>query len=146
MLMGGFEMDAKVEWKRGLSFEGIADSGFSLPLGTSKQEGGEEDGFRPMELLLIGLAGCTSMDVISIMKKKQQDVTKFEVKVHADRAPEHPKVFTHIEMEYVLTGRNLDPVAASRSIELSETKYCPAMAMLRKAVDIHTKITLLPGN
>jgi putative redox protein len=136
-------MDAKVEWKRGLSFEGTADSGFSLPLGTSRQEGGEEDGFRPMELILIGLAGCTSMDVISIMKKKQQDVTKFELKLHADRAAEHPKVFTHIEMEYVLTGKNLDPVAASRSVELSEMKYCPVMAMLRKAAEIKTKITLL---
>jgi putative redox protein len=135
-------MDAKVDWKLGLSFEGTADSGFTLPLGTSRSEGGLEDGFRPMELLLVGLAGCTSMDVISIMKKKQQGVTKFEVKVHADRAPEHPKVFTHIEMEYILTGRNLDPAAAKRSVELSETKYCPAMAMLHKAVDISTKITL----
>jgi len=135
-------MDAKVEWKQGLSFEGSADSGFTLPLGTSKQEGGQEDGFRPMELLLVGLAGCTSMDVISIMKKKQQIVTKFEVNVHADRALEHPKVFTHIEMEYILTGKNLDPAAASRSIELSETKYCPAMATLKKAVDISIKITL----
>jgi putative redox protein len=135
-------MDAKVEWKQGLSFEGSADSGFSLPLGTAREEGGQEDGFRPMELLLIGLAGCTAMDVISIMKKKQQMVTRFEVKVHGDRAPEHPKVFTHIEMEYVLTGKNLDPVAAGRSVELSEIKYCSAMATLRKAVDIDTKITL----
>jgi putative redox protein len=135
-------MDAKVDWKQGLSFEGTADSGFSLPLGTSKQEGGQEDGFRPMELLLIGLAGCTSMDVISIMKKKQQIVTKFEVKVHGDRAQEHPKVFTHIEIEYILTGKNLDPAAASRSVELSETKYCSAMATLKKAVNISTRITI----
>ena len=136
-------MDAKVTWKQGLSFEGSAESGFNLPLGTAKSEGGLDDGFRPMELLLVGLAGCTSMDVISIMKKKQQDVTGFEVKVHAERATEHPKVFTHIEMEYRFTGRNLDPAAAKRSVELSETKYCPAMAMLRKAVNIDTKITLL---
>lgn len=135
-------MDAKLDWKTGLSFEGTADSGFIIPLGTATSEGGLDDGFRPMELLLVGLAGCTSMDVISIMKKKQQDVTAFEVKVHADRAPEHPKIFTNIEMEYILTGRNLDPVAAKRSVELSETKYCPAIAMLRKAVNITTRITL----
>lgn len=135
-------MDAKLDWKTGLSFEGTADSGFILPLGTATSEGGLDDGFRPMELLLVGLAGCTSMDVISIMKKKQQDVNAFEVKVHADRAPEHPKIFTNIEMEYILTGRNLDPVAAKRSVELSETKYCPAIAMLRKAVNITTRITL----
>ena len=139
-------MDAKVEWKMGLSFEGSADSGFKLPLGTARSEGGLDDGFRPMELLLVGLAGCTSMDVISIMKKKQQEVTAFQVKVHADRAPEHPRIFTSIELEYRLTGRNLDPVAAERSVELSETKYCPAIAMLRKAVDIKTKITLLQAD
>ena len=135
-------MDAKVKWKQGLSFIGTADSGFSLPLGTSILTGGQDDGFRPMELLLVGLAGCTSMDVISIMKKKQQEVTKFEVKVHADQAHEHPKVFTHIDVEYIISGKNLDPAAASRAVELSETKYCPAMATLRKAVEIQTKITL----
>jgi putative redox protein len=135
-------MDAKVVWKEELSFSGTADSGFSLPLGTEKEVGGKDDGFRPMELLLIGLAGCTAMDVISIMKKKQQDVTHFEVKVHADRTQEHPKVFTNIELEYMLTGRHLDQNAVSRSVELSETKYCPAMATLRKAVDIKTRITV----
>ncbi len=136
-------MDAKVVWKKGMSFDGTADSGFILPLDTAKDDGGEEQGFRPMELLLIGLAGCTSMDVISIMKKKKQVVTHFEVKVHGDRASEHPKVFTKIDMEYILTGRDLDPVAANRAVELSETKYCPAIATLRKAVEIHTRITLI---
>jgi putative redox protein len=135
-------MNAKVIWKQDLSFEGFADCGFSLPLGTTREEGGGADGFRPMELLLIGLAGCTAMDVISIMKKKQQIVSGFEVKVHGERAQEHPKVFTGIELEYILTGKNLDPTAVKRSVELSETKYCSAMATLRKAVEICTRVTI----
>jgi putative redox protein len=137
------KMEAKAEWREGLSFTGRAGSGFELPLGTEIDNGGKNDGFRPMELLLVGLAGCTGMDVISIMKKKQQRVTSFEVKVHGDRVTEHPKIFNHIEVEYILTGKLLDPEAAKRSVELSETRYCPVMATLRKSVDISTKITLL---
>ncbi len=127
-------MDAKVTWKQGLSFSGTADSNFELPLGTDPEIGGANDGFRPLELMAVSLAGCTAMDVISILKKKHQDVTAFEVHVHADRAEEHPKVFTHIVITYLVTGHNLDEKAVLRSIELSATKYCPAQAMLGKVV------------
>ena len=136
-------MDAKVTWQGDMSFEGTANSGFKVPLGTDPEVGGNNDGFKPMELLLTGLAGCTAMDVISILKKKKQDVTSFEVKAHADRTSEHPRVFTHVLLEYIVTGHHIDPVAVERSIELSETKYCPAQAMLKKAVVIEHKITLL---
>ena len=136
-------MDAKVSWKQRLSFTGVADSGFEIPLGVIQEQGGDDDGARPMELLLIGLAGCTGMDAISIMEKKKQNVTKFEVLAHAERATEHPKVFTHITLEYVFTGHNLDRTAAERSVELSATRYCPAQAMLGKAVPIEFKITLI---
>ncbi len=135
--MGG----AKVVWKSDLKFEGSADSGYSLPLDTTPAEGGGE-GFRPMELLLVGLAGCTGMDVISILKKKQQDVTAFEVAVQGERASEHPRIYTHITIEYIVTGRNIDPAAVDRAVELSETKYCSANAMLGKAAKIEHKITL----
>ncbi len=136
-------MDAKVTWKGRMSFDGTAVSGFHLPLGTRKDQGGDDDGFRPMELLLIGLAGCTSMDVISILEKKRQDVTDFEVRVHGDRAEDHPKIFTDIVVEYVVTGRNIDPAAVERAVELSQTKYCSANAMLSKAARIEHKITIL---
>ena len=136
-------MDAKVTWQGNLTFEGTANSGFKVSLGTEPEVGGNNDGFKPMELLLTGLAGCTAMDVISILKKKKQDVTDFEVKAHADRAQDHPRVFTHIVLEYIITGHHVDPVAVQRSIELSEIKYCPAQAMLKKAVAIEHKITLL---
>ncbi|NMC30652.1 MAG: OsmC family protein [Pelolinea sp.] len=135
-------MDGKVIWKENMSFEGTADSGFKVPLGTVAELGGADDGFRPLELLIIGLAGCTAMDVISILKKKKQDVQNFEVLVHADRAEEHPKVFTHLAIEYVVSGNNLDRAAVERAVELSETKYCSAQAMFKKVAPIDLRITL----
>lgn len=129
-------MDVKVVWKGRLSFEGSAPSGFTLPLGADPAVGGANDGFRPMELIAIGLAGCTAMDVISILQKKRQDVTGFEVHVDAQRANEHPKVFTQIKINYLIKGRQVEKVAVERAIELSATKYCPAQAMLEKAVQI----------
>lgn len=132
-------MNASVNWHHGLSFSGTADSGFTLNLGTSPDVGGDDDGFRPMELILIGLAGCTSMDVMSILQKKRQTVTGFQVQVKTKRAAEHPKVFTHIHIHYLVQGHNIDPQAVERAIELSKDKYCPASAMLSKAATIeHT--------
>src|SRR3990170_6330053 len=97
-------MKAKVTWKGRLSFTGAADTGFELPLGASREAGGDADGFRPIELFSVGLAGCTAMDVISILEKKRQEVTAFEVQVRAARAAEHPKVFTAAEIEYHVSG------------------------------------------
>ena len=135
-------MEAKVVWKQKMSFDGTANTGFIVPLGASEEVGGDCDGFRPVELLAVGLAGCTAMDVISIMQKKKQVVDSFEVRVHAKRAEQHPKVFTHILMEYVLTGDNIDQEAVERAVELSTEKYCPAHAMLGKVVPIELKITI----
>ena len=136
-------MDAQVIWKKGLSFDGAASaSGFTVPLGTDAKVGGDNDGFRPMELIAVGLAGCTGMDVISILRKKRQEVTGFEVKVHADVAEQHHHVFTKILIEYVVTGRKVDPAAVERAASLSETTYCPAQAMLAKAAQIERKITI----
>lgn len=135
-------MNAKVIWKKRMSFEGRAQSGFTLPLGTEPSVGGDNDGFRPLELFAIGLAGCTAMDVISILQKKKQHVDTFEVNVHANRASEHPKVFTHIAIEYLLTGKKIDRKAVERAVELSETKYCPAQAMIGKITPIELTITI----
>lgn len=134
-------MEAKVVWKGRMSFSGSSESGYWVPLGTSPIVGGEDDGFRPMELIAIGLAGCTGMDVISILEKKKQKVTNFEVQVHAEKASEHPKVFTSIEIEYIVQGSDIDRLAVEHAVELSEKKYCPAQAMLGKAVPITHKIT-----
>lgn len=136
-------MEAIVTWKGRMTFEGTSDSGFTIPLGTFPEVGGDNDGFRPLELFAIGLAGCTGMDVISILAKRRMDVKAFEIKVKAVRSEEHPKVFTDVEIEYVVSGRNLNREWMERAVELSETKYCPAQAMLEKAVPIRHKITLI---
>jgi putative redox protein len=101
-------MNAKVVWSDGLTFTGTADTGFAVPLGADPEVGGANDGFRPMELMALSLAGCTAMDVISILRKKRQEVTAFEVKVQARRAEEHPKVFTTAVIEYELTGLGIE--------------------------------------
>ena len=137
-------MDARATWKQGMAFEGWAGgSGYTLPMDSTKDVGGDEAGFRPVELLLVGLAGCTAMDVISILKKKKQDVTGFDVRAHADRTPDHPKVFTHIVIEYIVSGHGIDPAAVERAVELSATKYCPAHAMLGQILPIETVITII---
>ena len=129
-------MDAKVTWHNRLSFTGSANTGFQLPLGTTPEVGGDNDGFQPMELLAIGLAGCTAMDVISILQKKRQEISAFEVQVHAGRATEHPKVFTQATIEYILSGHDIDEAAVLRSIGLSATRYCPAQAMFNNVFPI----------
>ena len=135
-------MDAKVVWKEKMSFDGSSESGFSVPLGTSPAVGGDDDGFRPLELLAIGLAGCTAMDVMSILQKKRQEVNSFEVQVHAERAADHPKVFTHITIEYIISGNNLSEEAVQRAVQLSEDKYCPAQAMFKQVAPMELKITI----
>lgn len=129
-------MEATMTLQQRMSFVGKSDSGFTVNLGADPDVGGDADGFRPMELMLLSLAGCTAMDVISILRKKRQRVTAFEVQAHAERAVEHPKVFTDIALKYVIHGVNVDPKAVARAIELSQTKYCPAQAMLIQAVPI----------
>jgi len=136
-------MDAKVTWHNGLIFTGSADSGFQLPLGGKKEPGEVKDGFQPMELFAIGLAGCTGMDVISILEKMRQEVTGFEVKVHADRVNQHPKVFSEIIVEYIISGHNIDIIAVEKAVQLSEERYCPAQAMLSKTATISHTITLV---
>jgi putative redox protein len=125
-------MEANVKWHGKLSFTGSADSGFEVPLGAKPAVGGDNDGFRPLELMAISLAGCTAMDVISILTKKRQEITAFEVKVHTERADEHPRVFTSAIIEYQLVGHNVDEKAVVRSIELSAKRYCPAQGMLER--------------
>jgi putative redox protein len=123
----------------GLRFDAVAGSGHTVVLDAALEHGGQDAGFRPMELLLAGLAGCTGMDVISILGKKRQDVTGYEVRVRGERAEEHPMVFTDIIVEHVVTGHHVDPAAVARAVELSETKYCGAGAMLRKTARLrHT--------
>lgn len=136
-------MEAKITWNGAMQFTGSADSGFQIPLDASPDHGGQNGGFQPLELLLVGLVGCTGMDVISILQKKKANVSAFEVRVTAERAEEHPRVFTHLHVEYIVTGKDIKLEDVERSVQLSETKYCPAEAMLRKAATIDSKITII---
>lgn len=132
-------MEAKVIWKGGLKLDGMADTGFHVPISAAVAVGGDGQGFKPMELIATGLAACTALDVISILQKMHQDVTDYEVQVHTRRSPEHPKVFIHAVIEYFITGRGIDEEAVVRSIELSAIRYCPAQAMFRGVFPIELK-------
>jgi putative redox protein len=130
------EHTARVRYISGMRFDGESGTAHQLTLDASADDGGQDAGFRPMELLLLGLAGCTAMDVISILRKKRLDITAYEVRVSGVRADEHPMIYTDITVQHIVTGRRVDPVAVARAIELSETTYCGAGAMLSKAAKL----------
>lgn len=102
-----------------------------------------ESGPTPMQVVLIGLCGCTAMDVISILQKKRQPFTGLEVHATAERAADHPRVYTQIHLEYVVKGRSVDPQAVERAIELSQTKYCSVSAMLSRTATITTSYRIV---
>jgi putative redox protein len=135
-------MQSKVVWKGDMAFTGTADNTYLIPLDASPTSGGKDLGFRPLQLMAIGLVGCTGMDVISILQKKRQEITAFEVSAHIDRADEHPKVFTKIVIEYKIKGINLDKSAVERAVQLSEEKYCGARAMLKHSAEISNRIII----
>ena len=138
-------MNAKVDWKGRMSFTGTADSGFEVPLGSHPEVGGDNDGFRPMELMAVSLAGCTAMDVISILKKKRQEISDFQVTVETERADQHPKVFTSAVIEYHVAGKDIAENAVSRAMELSADAYCPAQAMIGKIIPLTLKYYIYEG-
>jgi putative redox protein len=126
-----------------MQFNGTADSGHVVTLDAAASVGGQNLGFRPTELLLISLAGCTAMDVISILRKKRQDVTGLEVRTDGKRADDHPKVYTDITIEYIVSGRGVDPAAVERAIQLSSETYCTVEGMLKKAATITTSYRIV---
>ncbi|MDX1614638.1 MAG: OsmC family protein [Candidatus Promineifilaceae bacterium] len=139
-------MNATVSLAQRMTFHGEADSGFSVRLDSSPSVGGDNSGFRPMELMLISLGGCTAMDVISILRKKRQNITDFVVKLDANQADDHPHVFTDVTIHYVVYGHGVSAKAVERAIELSETKYCPAQAMLGEVATIEHTYEIVEAN
>ena len=126
-------MKAVVNWQEEMKFTGTGPSGFTVQMDADSALGGTGGGVRPMEMIALGLIACQAMDVISILQKKRQQVTKFEVRFDGPRSPEYPKVFTRAEITFVVTGKQVSEDAMLRSIELAATKYCPASAMLEQA-------------
>lgn len=132
----GQENEAQVVWKQGMTFEGRGKSGFTVTMDDGP------DGFSPMELVLVALAGCSSMDIISILQKKRQEVNGFEIRVHGLRRDEYPRVFTDITLEYVVRGKDIRPDAVQSAIDLSNDKYCSVMGMLKESVNIQTRAVI----
>jgi putative redox protein len=139
-------MDATVKLDQGMRFLGASDSGHVVVMDSDGTVGGNDSGARPMELILMGLCGCTAMDTISILRKKRQNVIGLEVKASADRAEEHPKVFTKIALHYIVTGEDVDPAAVERAIELSAERYCPAQAMLGQVAEFELTYEIVEAN
>ncbi len=129
-------MECTVRWHEGMSFIAQTGSGHLVPMDGAPEAGGHNWAARPMELLLAGAGGCTSFDVISILKKSRQDIRACEVKLTAERANEDPKIFTQIHLHFVVTGRGLKPEAVERAVKLSAEKYCSASIMLGKTAEM----------
>jgi putative redox protein len=133
------QMTALVKLETGMQFDAEGGSGHHITLDAAEHGGGHNAGSRPMELLLMGLGGCTGMDIISIIRKKRQQVTGYEVHVSGIRAEDHPMVFVEITVEHIVTGYHIQPEAVARAIQLSKERYCGAGAMLGKVAHLtHT--------
>ena len=138
-------MHARVKWLDHMSFVGESGSGHSVVMDGAPEVGGRNLGIRPMEMLLLGLGGCSSFDVVLILQKSKQAVTDCEVLIEAERAEKDPKVFTKIHLHFIVKGHNLAPDKVERAINLSAEKYCSASIMLGKTAEISHDFEILPA-
>jgi len=136
-------MLTRFTWKGKMVFEAKTESGHSVLMDAKPEVGGEDKGPRPMELLMVSLGGCTAMDVVSILKKMRVDLESMTINIDSEQAPEHPKIFTRINIEYNLTGRNIKEEDVKRAIELSQEKYCSVTAMLKEKAEITYKWNII---
>jgi len=129
-------MKARVKWVDGMAFVGESGSGHAVVMDGAPDSGGRNIGIRPMEMLLIGLGGCTAFDVVLILKRGREKIEDCTVEVTAERAETDPKVFTKIHLDYTLVGEGLSAVKVERAIKLSAEKYCSASIMLGKTAEL----------
>ncbi len=129
-------MNLSVNWVDGMLMVGKSHSGHSITMDGPIEIGGENLGVRPMEMLLLGVAGCTMIDVVTTLQKMRQDLSHCETKISAERAIEHPKVFTDIHIHFIVKGKDLDSKKVDKAITLSAEKYCSASIMLGKTAKI----------
>jgi putative redox protein len=137
-------LEAKLRWIDGLTFAGSADSKHWVVMDTDASVGGSEGAARPLELVLLGLGGCTSMDVVSILRKMRVRLDRYEMVLRAERSEAHPRVFTSVRMEYRLWGPDIDPAKVQKAVDLSRTTYCSVSAMLSKAFPIEITTVINP--
>lgn len=136
-------MKARIKWVQDVMFVGESGSGHSVVMDGAPDAGGRNLGFRPMEMLLLGLGGCSAFDVMLILKRGREAVTDCVVDIDAERATTDPKVFTKIVMHYTVTGQALDRKKVERAVQLSAEKYCSASAIIGKSAEITHTITLV---
>lgn len=129
-------MKARIKWVEQATFLGEAESGHAIVMDGSPEHGGRNLGVRPMEMLLLGMGGCTAFDVVHILKKSRQPVNDCVAEIEAERADSDPKVFTRIHVHFVVKGRDLDSKRVERAVHLSADKYCSASIMLGKVAEI----------
>jgi putative redox protein len=132
--MSVYAKEAVAVWKSGTAFDITAGSGAAIV-----SDGDAKVGMSPMEMVLAALVGCTGADVIDILRKKRQDVSRLEIRVFGERTETHPRVYTEIQLNFIVTGHGVDPQAVRRAIELSEHKYCSVSAMLCKTATFQIK-------
>jgi putative redox protein len=136
-------MKARVKWIQDVMFVGESGSGHAVIMEGAPEAGGRNLGIRPMEMVLLGLGGCSAFDVMSILKRGREAVTDCSVDLEAERAATDPKVFTSINMHYVVTGRGLDRHKVERAVKLSAEKYCSASAILSKTAQLSHTIDIV---
>lgn len=129
-------MKASLVWKGEMAFAATSESGHTLVMDASPDQEGDNQGPRPMELLLLSLGGCTGMDVISFLRKKRVTVDELKIAIEAERRKEHPQVFTKVTLDYQIKGKNLKESDVKWAVELSQEKYCSVIGMLKKTVPI----------
>jgi putative redox protein len=134
--MGNKTVNSTVKMVEGLQMVGYADSGHGIVIDTTPEGGGLGKGTSPMELVLIALASCSAMDVISILKKKREKLTGLEVRISGDRAETDPKVYTAVRIHYVFEGKCLSEIACRKAIDLSQEKYCSVLGMVSKTAQV----------
>lgn len=136
-------IEAKLKWTDGIRFEGTSIFGHKIATDGTKEAGGSENGYKPTELVLFGLAGCTGVDVVKILGKMQQEVTGIEIEVKGSQPDQYPKPFNKIEINYIFTGKNLDEKKIAKAINLSEEKYCMVSQSLKGMAKITTSYKII---
>jgi putative redox protein len=133
---------ARTRWIEGVKFLGQTGSGHSMVM---EGANGDDVAMRPMELFLVGLGGCSAVDVMWLLQGMKEDVTGCDIQIDGDRATNHPQVFTHIRIRYRVSGRGLSPMKVKLALKMSQDRLCSASAMLGKTAEITTELELLPA-
>lgn len=136
-------MKARVQWLDGRAFVGETGSGHAVVMDGAPESGGRNIGIRPMEMMLLGLGGCTAFDIVMILERMRENVTGLDISLEGERASEDPKIYTHVTLVYKVKGRKLKPANVERAVSLSAEKYCSASAMFAKSAKIDHRVEII---